>query len=202
MSSFAAIAEHFLQELAPISYAASGAISLAPQRARLNSAAGALAMTIAAPGTSLLPGQALLIVFEDATNASTVAYPTAGGTRTRTLSTVGEAILLIALDASRYIEVLGSAQGSAFTQTYATADRTVAAVTYAEPATTVGAALGAFTDPPSAGEMAALRTFVNALKTDDAAIKTALAADAADLLADKKNLNAVIDDLQTRGISG
>lgn len=32
--------------------------------------------------------------------------------------------------------------------------------------TTVGAAVGAFTDPPSAGEMATLRTFVNALRTD------------------------------------
>lgn len=36
-------------------------------------------------------------------------------------------------------------------------------------AVTVGAALGAFTDPPSAAEMAALRTFVNALKVDAAA---------------------------------
>lgn len=34
---------------------------------------------------------------------------------------------------------------------------------------TVGAALGAFTDPPSAGEMAALRTFVNALRVDSLA---------------------------------
>ena len=36
---------------------------------------------------------------------------------------------------------------------------------------TVGAALGAFTDPPSAGEMAALRTFVNALRVDVIAIR-------------------------------
>lgn len=39
---------------------------------------------------------------------------------------------------------------------------------------TVGSAIGAFTDPPSAGEMAALRTFVNALKTDAAAVKAVL----------------------------
>ena len=35
---------------------------------------------------------------------------------------------------------------------------------------TVGADIGAFTDPPSAAEMALLRTFANALKTDAAAI--------------------------------
>ena len=35
---------------------------------------------------------------------------------------------------------------------------------------TVGADLGAFTNPPSVGEMAALRTFVNALKADQATI--------------------------------
>ena len=35
---------------------------------------------------------------------------------------------------------------------------------------TVGADIGAFTDPPSAGQMATLRTFVNALKADSAAI--------------------------------
>jgi hypothetical protein len=39
---------------------------------------------------------------------------------------------------------------------------------------TVGTALGAFTDPPSAAEMAALRTFVNALKTDAAAMNALL----------------------------
>lgn len=36
---------------------------------------------------------------------------------------------------------------------------------------TVGAAIGAFTDPPSAAEMATLRTFVNALRTDVIAIR-------------------------------
>lgn len=36
-------------------------------------------------------------------------------------------------------------------------------------AVTVGTAIGAFTDPPSAAETALLRTFVNALKTDAAA---------------------------------
>lgn len=49
----------------------------------------------------------------------------------------------------------------ALTQTYATADATLAALT-------VGADIAAFTDPPSAAEMATLRTFVNALKADHA----------------------------------
>lgn len=65
-----------------------------------------------------------------------------------------------------------------FTQTYDTASRTVAAVT-------VGSALGAFTDPPSAAEMAALRTFVNALRVD--------------IIAMKGNDNAIIDELQRFG---
>ena len=67
-----------------------------------------------------------------------------------------------------------------FTQTYSTAGYTVAAVT-------VGSALGAFTDPPSAAEMAALRTFVNALR--------------ADVLAMKANDNAIIDELQRFGFT-
>lgn len=41
------------------------------------------------------------------------------------------------------------------------------------PAVTVGADIAAFTDPPSAAEMALLRTFVNALKVDAAAIRAA-----------------------------
>jgi hypothetical protein len=41
-------------------------------------------------------------------------------------------------------------------------------------AATVGADIAAFTDPPSAAEMALLRTFVNALKADQAALRAAL----------------------------
>lgn len=73
----------------------------------------------------------------------------------------------------------GSTSGSTYTQTFTTADRTIANQT-------VGSDIAAFTDPPSAAEMALLRTFVNALK-----------ADAADT---KQGLTAVIDDLQTTDI--
>ena len=45
----------------------------------------------------------------------------------------------------------------------------LAALKPSAPAVTVGSDIGAFTDPPSAAEMALLRTFVNALKTDAAA---------------------------------
>ena len=72
-----------------------------------------------------------------------------------------------------------SASGSTYTQTFSTADRTIANAT-------VSTDIAAFTDPPSAAEMALLRTFVNALK-----------ADAADL---RQGLTAVIDDLQTAQI--
>lgn len=41
-------------------------------------------------------------------------------------------------------------------------------------AATVGADIAAFTDPPSAAEMAALRTFVNALKVDAASLRVQL----------------------------
>jgi hypothetical protein len=46
----------------------------------------------------------------------------------------------------------------------------VASTLAANAALTVGANIAAFTDPPSAAEMALLRTFVNALKTDITAI--------------------------------
>lgn len=40
------------------------------------------------------------------------------------------------------------------------------------PTVTVGADIAAFTDPPSAAEMALLRTFVNALKADAVEIRS------------------------------
>lgn len=50
----------------------------------------------------------------------------------------------------------------------------LAALKPTAPAATVGADIAAFSDPPLAAEMATLRTFVNALKTDAAAIRSAL----------------------------
>ena len=46
-------------------------------------------------------------------------------------------------------------------------------------AATVGADIGAFTDPPTALQMAALRTFVNALKADNADLRAKYSAVAA-----------------------
>jgi hypothetical protein len=94
----------------------------------------------------------------------------------------------------------GALPGTAITQTYSTASSTIAAMTAGAPAVTVGAALGAFTDPPSAAEMSALRTFVNALKTDNAATLVELAKLVTDVTNDKKNLNQTTDDLQAYGI--
>lgn len=53
-------------------------------------------------------------------------------------------------------------------------------------AVTVGADIAAFTDPPSAAEMALLRTFVNALKADAAA--------------DRAKINDLLAKLRTAGI--
>ena len=90
---------------------------------------------------------------------------------------------------------------TAYTQTYSTAAATVPNATYAAPTVTVGSAIAAFTDPPSAAEMATLRTFVNALKTDDASLVTQLTALAADVLALKKVITQIVDDLQATGIA-
>ena len=88
-----------------------------------------------------------------------------------------------------------------YTQTYTTAATTVPNATYAAPTVTVGTAIGAFTDPPSAAEMALLRTFVNALKTDNAAALVSLAALAVDVLELKKLINKLIDDAQAEGLA-
>lgn len=72
-------------------------------------------------------------------------------------------------------------QCAAYTQTYSTATRTQSNLT-------VGSDIGAFTDPPSAAEMALLRTFVNALK--------------ADLTNVKQVTNSLVDDLQEKGLVG
>lgn len=53
-------------------------------------------------------------------------------------------------------------------------------------AVTVSTNIGAFTDPPSAAEMALLRTFVNALKADAAA--------------DRAKINDLLAKLRTAGI--
>jgi len=74
------------------------------------------------------------------------------------------------------------------------ADTDLGSLTLTAPdALTVGADIGVFTDPPSAAEMALLRTFVNALKADVTALRATVnthktegeaIADAAEVLAD------------------
>ena len=49
---------------------------------------------------------------------------------------------------------------------------TVAAIASADPAAITGAALAAFTDPPAAGEMAALRALVNEIRVTEIATRT------------------------------
>ena len=149
-----------------------------------------------------------VIIFNGATGANEIRVPTNLADALSIESSAGDIVVLDTstgavvwnFSADVRVNVLGSFQGgnattdlvafhgstptdqcAAYTQTFATADRT-----HATP--TVGADLGAFTDPPSAGEMSALRTFVNALKADH--------ADLAQLA------NAVIDDLQEKGLVG
>lgn len=82
-------------------------------------------------------------------------------------------------EAARQVRALNGL--TSFTQTFSTATKTHAA-------STVSTDIAAFTDPPSAAEMALLRTFVNALKADVANLKQVT--------------NGVIDDLQAFQISG
>lgn len=98
-----------------------------------------------------------------------------------TLSYIANALIRFQADATGigFFAVTPVARASAYTQTFATADKT-----HATP--TVGTDIAAFTDPPTAAEMATLRTFVNALKADH--------ADLAQLV------NAVIDDGQAYGL--
>jgi hypothetical protein len=55
------------------------------------------------------------------------------------------------------------------------AANTVGAALSAPVAVTVGTDIAAFTDPPSAAEMATLRTFVNALKADHGTLRSEVA---------------------------
>jgi hypothetical protein len=89
--------------------------------------------------------------------------------------------LMNAVTAAQALTAVGLTDPStALTQTDTTANATL-------DNDTVGANIGAFTDPPSAAEMAALRTFVNALK-----------ADVRDL---KSFVNSIADLLQASGLA-
>lgn len=93
-------------------------------------------------------------------------------------TTGGITPVAFAVDATRIRVVANRAQSDAvMTQGAAVADLG---------AVTVGADIAAFTDPPSAAEMAALRTFVNALK--------------ADVVANRAKINALLDSLQAAGV--
>jgi len=101
-----------------------------------------------------------------------------------------------------------------FTQTYSTSDATIAALTYVAPSAITAAALtvadgagtndgtiGAITD--NASTIAAVQELaaqIGKLVTDLTSARTQLVALAADALADKKNMNKIVDALQAIGI--
>lgn len=102
-----------------------------------------------------------------------------------------------------------------FTQTYATADRTVAALTYSAPTaqsqdtltdssggtpSTTIAAIGATYDQAEVrNAVASLNAQLVKIKADVATVRTQLVALAADALSMKKNDTAIIDELQRFG---
>lgn len=117
---------------------------------------------------------------------------------------------------------LGFPAAVAYTQTYSTADRTVAAMTSAAVTPTSAtltdssggtsgtltiAAIGGAVDPTAAlktataNAVATLAAMVNKLTADVAAVIADNTALRADVLGNKKNNNAVIDDLQNNAIA-
>lgn len=207
MTSRTAIAELFLSELDPAEYSASAAIDVRAHRAELDSESGALTMTLAAPGEDMV-GKVVAIVLTQADNGATVQFPQAGGNLTPSLSVLGETLVLIGADASRWaiLALTKSAAAAAITQTYSTADathaaRTAAALTEGSGAiggsqtgdiTTLAVAWDGATDP-TAAEGALL---IDGIR-ECAAMINALRADQVD---SAQLLNYVVDALQARGI--
>lgn len=106
----------------------------------------------------------------------------------------------------------GTLSGAAFTQTYSTADRTIAAITShtitdSSTGTPSTSAIAAMTNPtltdwngssvyPSAAQATAIDAILTALKNAVATLAAEQALIKADVLADKKNLNGLIDSCQ------
>lgn len=82
---------------------------------------------------------------------------------------------------------------AAYTQTYSTGGRTVAAMTAAAPAAMTAATITGGESPTEAEH--------NALVADVVAVRAEVVKLVADLLDVKKNLNSVIDDLQAAEVS-
>ena len=104
--------------------------------------------------------------------------------------------------------LVAGAPTGAYTQTYSTAAKTVPNATVTAQSDTVGAAVastGATNVTPygyAEAQANAIVANVNTLKTDAAAHTTAINALAADVLALKKVITALIDDGQTLGLYG
>lgn len=82
--------------------------------------------------------------------------------------------------------------GGTYTQTYSTAARSVPAMTAAAPAALTAATITGGESPTEAEH--------NALLADVTAVRAEVVKLVADLLADKKVINALIDDLQAAGL--
>ena len=94
--------------------------------------------------------------------------------------------------------------GTAYTQTYSTTQTTVPNATYAAPTITVVATSVAKTNSSpygfSSGDADKVVTLCAAVPSDLASLNTQLVALAADVLALKKVISSIIDDLQTASI--
>ena len=93
-----------------------------------------------------------------------------------------------------------------FTQTYSTTTATVPAVTYSVyVVTTVATSVAKTNSSPygfSSGDADKVVTLVGAVPTDLAGIQVEVAANAADILVNRKLINLLIDALQANGLAG
>lgn len=145
----------------------------------------------------------------DTTGGTTISSTTNDGTLTAgsTLTLTVSTYFLAAAAGASVAITRNPGKTAAYTLTYSTAARTVPNATYAAPTVTaVATAATAATSTSPFGyaqaQADAIRAGVNATIIDVAATNTKLAALAADVLALKKLIVALVSDLETAQIAG
>lgn len=208
MISVAKVMEELFSELQERTYTATApTIPAVPHRAKLNSADVVITATLAAPGGGMV-GKVVLLRASDITNGVSVVVPAIGGNKTIVFNQANDVLLVKGATATKW-KILSAPAGAAMTQTFATADRTIPAVTShaitdssggTASTSAIAAMAASVTGVDGTGSNAASKANVDSqlviVRNNIATLAAELALTKADLLADKKNLNAVIDSLQ------
>jgi len=118
----------FLGQFKETAYTASApAVNIEALRVALDGTSNSVSATLAAPGSGMI-GRLLAVRASNIDNAVTLAFTAVGGAKTIAFNAVDSVLLLIGATATKW-KVLAAPAGLAFTQTYSTADRTIAALT-------------------------------------------------------------------------